>query len=478
MKKSSLTRSISGKFTALFLALLITASGHAELPTLGDPTQQNFTPFNEYLMGKQFYLTLKANVPFIDDLEVNDFVTNLGKTLVSYSDFPDKQFKFFVIKINSINAFAGPDAYLGFHTGLILAAKNESEFAGVMAHEIAHVTQRHLARALTDSSSSPAAMFATILAGILLASQNPDAGAALIYGGQAALIQSQINFTRANEHEADRIGINILKNAQINPEGMASFFETLLKYADANNILSQIEYLRTHPLNSTRVAEARNRINTENRELRSDSLDFQFTKARVLVQTHTNPEQLLTQLEQRENTDSVSEYTLGLAYIRNRKPQQAIKTLTALTHKESHPWVKLALSDAYSASNQAEPAMKILQSLHTLYPNYLPVSIRLARALIDDKQNIEAINLLNQLLRSQKKPVIYSTLAKAYFAEKNISLALEATSYEYELEGYIKQAAQQIENALQQENLKPLTVQRLQARKQVLMEQVLKESKL
>jgi predicted Zn-dependent protease len=481
LKYTSLTNRFSALLTAVIIGLstsLAPVPAHAELPTLGDPTQQSFSPFNEYLMGKQFYMTLRANVPFIEDLEVDDYVNTLGQRLVSHTDHVARDFKFFVIDINSINAFAGPDAYLGFHSGLILAAKNESEFAGVMAHEISHVTQRHLARALTESSTNPATMFATILAGILLASQNPDAGAALIYGGQAALIQSQINFTRSNEHEADRIGIRILQEAGINPEGMASFFETLLKNTDSNNLLSQMEYLRTHPLNSTRVAEARSRISEQSQALRDDSLDFQLMRSRILLQTHKDLARLVRQLADHGEEGIVNDYTLGLAYTANRQFDQAIETLTQLSNKQEHPWIKLALADAYLAANLPEKNLKLLQQLNTLYPNYLPVSIRYARALIDSQQADKAILLLNQQLKSQKKAVVYQTLARAYFIDNNIALALEATSHEYQQEGYLKQAVQQVENALQQNDLAPLTRQRLESRKQDLMLQIRKESRM
>jgi predicted Zn-dependent protease len=481
LKHTSLTKPLNTLLTAILIGLsscLLLLPAHAELPTLGDPTRQSFSPFNEYLMGKQFYMTLRANVSFVEDLEVNDYVTTLGQQLVSHTDHVDRDFKFFVININSINAFAGPDAYLGFHSGLILAARNESEFAGVMAHEISHVTQRHLARALTESNTNPATMFATILAGILLASQNPDAGAALIYGGQAALIQSQINFTRSNEHEADRIGIRILQEAGINPEGMASFFETLLKNTDSNNLLSQMEYLRTHPLNSTRVAEARNRISEESRSLRDDSLDFQLMRSRILLRSHKDPAQLVKQLAEHGEEGIVNDYTLGLAYTANRQFDKAIEKLTQLSQLEDHPWVKLALADAYLAGNKPKHNLQLLQQLNALYPNYLPVSIRYARALIDNQQADQAILLLNQQLKSRKEAVVYQTLARAYFIENNIALALEATSHEYQQTGYLKQAVQQIENALQQSDLAPLTRQRLESRKQDLMLQIRKESRI
>jgi len=460
------------------LLLCIALTSKAELPALGDPTQQELSPLDESLMGKNFYLTLQANLPFINDLEVNSYINSLGKKLISHSDNPDKKFRFFILDINNINAFAGPDAYLGFNSGLIIAAKNESEFAGVMAHEISHVTQRHLARAMTDSNTSPAAMFATILAGILVASQNPQAGAAIIYGGQAAAMQSQINFTRANEYEADRIGINILKNAGINPLGTANFFETLLQNSDSHSFISNIEYLRTHPLGTTRVAEARNRISREDTELPNDSLDYQLMRARVLVITNRTPNKLIQQILALDklNRDTVTDYTLGLAYIANNQSSKAITLLEKLTQSNTHPWIQLALADAYLEQNQTNNTLNILQQLNAIYPNYPPISIRLARSLTDNKQPIKAIELLTQQLRTHKLAKIYSTLAKSYFANNQITLALEATSFEYEIEGHLKQAAQQINNALQQPKLNTLTIQRLESRRKDLISQMKKEA--
>lgn len=452
---------------------------NAELPVLGDPTQQEFTPHREQQMGNQFYRTIKASVPFVTDLEVNDYMTNLGQRLISHSSQPDKKIRIFVLKVANINAFAGPDANMGFHTGLIISAKNESELAGVMAHEISHVTQRHLARAMTESNVNPATMFATILAGILVASQNPEAGAAIIYGGSAAMMQSQINFTRANEHEADRIGISVLRDAGINPDGMAGFFETLLEKSESNNIIAKMKYLRTHPLSTTRIAEAKNRINPKDRNLPDDSLNFQFVRARILVEMSTSIKKLVKQLEKltTEQVNITSQYTLGLAYTANGQTDKAIILLTKLNKEHPHPWIQLALSDAYLNANNKKAALKILTSLNTLLPNYLPVSIRYARSLIDTRQSEKAIIALNSQLRTQKQPIVYNTLAKAYFSRGQTSLALEATSYEYELEGYLNLAIQQINNSLQQPGLNKLTIQRLESRKRELSQKIRKQKR-
>ncbi len=469
--------------TTFYLACLVCLSlntvAYAELPDLGDPTRQELTPYKEYLMGQNFYRTLRANLPFVGDLEVNDYVNSLGRRLISHSGSPGTHFRFFVIEVPSINAFAGPNGYIGFHTGLIIEADNESEFAGVMAHEIAHVTQRHLARRMTDSNTSPATMFATILAGILVASQNPDAGAAVIYGGSAALLQSQINFTRANEHEADRIGIGVLRDSGINPQGMASFFNTLLQQSERDNLLSQMEYLRTHPLNTTRVAEASNRLQKTDSKLPSDSLDFQLTRARLMVRTTKQLEPFIRQLESIEpaSNNVVTRYTLGLAHLARHRPEDAIKVLQALSEQYEHPWIKLALADAHRENRDSPKARELLEQLNTLYPDYLPVSIRYAQALLDHDQPEQAISLLNRQLRSRKQSIVYNQLARAYYAAGKVSLAMEATSYEYELEGYLNLAIQQVNNALQQPSLNDLTQKRLESRKDELAKQIKKESR-
>jgi len=452
---------------SLCLCLILPVSTYADLPNLGDPTQKEISPFDEYVMGKKFYKAVKASVPFIEDLAVNDYVTNLGQRLVSQSNQPDKQFNFFVLKVNSINAFAGPGAQIGIHSGLFLEAENESQLAGVLAHEVSHVTQRHLARAMAESNSSPAAMIATVLAGILLSTQNPQAGAAVLYGGTAAMMQSKINFTRQNEYEADRIGITVLRDAGINPSGMAEFFETLLSKADSNNVLARMEYLRTHPLSSTRVAEAKHRINTIDKKLPNDSLNFQLSKARIIVSSVASLQDLIKKLAALDKSDRniTTDYTQAIALIAYEKPVAAIKKLKTLIKKNNHPWFQLALAKAYEKNNQAKKSFNELNQLHKLYPNYLPVTIEYANMLNHFKRYEDAIQLLKRQLQQKKLAITYQTLAQSYYANGQIASALEATSYQYELEGYLKLAAQQISNALKQPGLKPSTKHRLESRK-------------
>lgn len=461
----------------LSLSLIFMPPAYAELPVLGDPTQKELSPSDEYIMGKKFYRAVKASVPFIEDLAVNDYVSHLGQRLVSQSDQPDKTFNFFVLNVSSINAFAGPGAQIGIHAGLFLQADNESQLAGVLAHEVSHVTQRHLARGMTESKASPATIFATILAGILLSTQNPQAGAAVLYGGTAAMMQSKINFTRHNEYEADRIGVAVLRNAGINPTGMAEFFELLLSQANSNNVLARMEYLRTHPLSSARVAEAKHRINPADKNLPNDSLNFQLSKARIIINTITSLQDLIKRLEAlNKNEQNITTlYTHAIALIANDKPKAAIKKLNQLIKKKNHPWFQLALAKAYKNSEQTQKSYAVLNQLHKLYPNYLPVTIEYANRLNHLNRHTDAIQLLKKQLQQQKLAIIYQTLAQSYYANGQITSALEATSYQYEMNGHLKLAAQQISNALKQPGLKPSTKRRLESRKNDLSHTVKKE---
>jgi len=466
------------RFSGILMIFLLTISpAQAELPELGDPTQQQLTPYQEHLMGKNFYKTLRSSIPFVDDLVVNDYLDTLAQRLVSQSDQPDAHFKFFILKIPSINAFAGPDGYIGVHTGLYLSAANESELAGVLAHEISHVTQRHLARAMTESQSSPATIFAAILAGILVGAQDPNAGAAIIYGSTAAMMQSQINFTRQNEYEADRVAIKLLRNAGINPEGMAQFFETLLAKVESDNALARMEYLRTHPLSTSRIAEAKYRITDDDKKLPSDSLNFELSKARVRVVTAPSTQDLIHNLQTTAagKQSIITSYTLAIAYTANDRPRKAIPILQQLIRQQDHPWFQLALAKAYEKDGQRQAALQLLKKLEQLYPNYLPVSIAYGNSLIDLGKQEDAIALLKRLLQYRKEPVIYQTLAQAYYTNHQITAALEATSYQYELEGYLKLAVQQVDNALKQAELNSSTEERLKSRKAELSAELERE---
>jgi len=444
------------------MAFVVVTAAYAKLPTLGDPTLDSFSASEEQQLGLAFYRSLRANLTFIDDLPINYYLTSLGQRLASHSDAAGDQFHFFMIKAPTINAFAGPAAYIGIHTQLILEAKNESQLAGVLAHEIAHVSQRHLARAFDNSGQSTALTIAALLAAILIGTQDSQAGQAVLLSGIAGSQQSSINFTRSNEYEADRVGIGILADTGINPQGMVEFFDILLSKSSDGGM----EYLRTHPLGVNRVSEAKNRLDKKTANLPRDNLDFQFTKARLIILLSNQPEYYLD--DKVVGKGLIGQYQKALAAMRTQKADVAIRILKKLSKQHQHPWLRLALAEAYTVKHDDKKALEVLNALAKLYPGYLPVTMALVEALNNNNMPEKSIVLLKNQLQTDDYGIIYEALAKAYYANGQIGAALESTGNQYARQGYIELAIQQYDNALRQENISQSTKQRLEAAKKEL----------
>ena len=456
----------------LLLAMIATSGSQAELPTLGDPTLDSISTREEAQLGLSYYRYLKANLPIVEDIQLNDYLESLAQKLVTRSDEAGRQFTFFIVQSPVINAFALPAGYIGVHSGLFLDADNESQLASVLAHEISHVTQRHLARMIDESGNSMMINIATLLAAILVGTQDSQAGQAVLMGGMAGAQQSQINFTRANEYEADRIGIGLLIEAGINPDGMVEFFEHLL---DKSSGL-QIEYLRTHPLDINRVTEAKNRIKSEHSDLPKNSEDFLFAKARLAVLTSNN-NRLKKLIEANEQIDGVvADYLRGVALTRLDRAEESVSVLESLSKRHKHPWIKLALADAYFAVNDRNNTLSQLAQLHALYPGYLPVTLAYAKALNGFGQPEKSIELLLRQLQFDEYPEIYQVLAQAYHMNGQTSAALEATGNQYALQGYTELAIQQYGNALNQKDLSKTARARLETKKDELLE-LIRQSK-
>jgi len=258
----------------------------AALPDIGDPSARLLSPEAERRIGRALLHELRRKGLILDDPLVADYLRRLGARLVTASGRSAAEFTFFVVRDRQVNAFAAPGGHVGVHTGLILLAERESELAGVLAHEIAHVTQRHLARTFEAARRLSLPMAAAMLAAALIGSMDAEAGRAALAAGMAGLTQKRINFTRDNEREADRIGIEVLTRAGISGEGLVRFFERLDRQRRLYGT-EPPEFLSTHPVSASRIADARARL--PGRRGREDSLAFQIARARVDVLTSEDP---------------------------------------------------------------------------------------------------------------------------------------------------------------------------------------------
>ena len=272
-----------------FFALPGYADPADDLPDFGDSAGAIISPAQERKLGESFMRQIRRYAPVVDDEEVEDYIEQLGQSLAKHVDY-DGDFTFFMIDARPINAFAVPGGFIGFHTGLILNSKGESEVASVMAHEISHITQRHGARGIEAQARGNIPAMAALLGAMVLLAVDPQAGIGAITAVQAAQIQKRINFTRGNEREADRLGIKLLHEAGYNTKSMAEFFQrlqTASRYTDPKHIP---EILRTHPVTTNRISEAKERAEQlDNGTVRDDSFEYQIVWHKLNVAAADDP---------------------------------------------------------------------------------------------------------------------------------------------------------------------------------------------
>jgi predicted Zn-dependent protease len=391
------------------------------------------------------------DIPF-----AREYIQTLGNRLVKAGDAdPQTDFNFFVLDNPQINAFAGPGGHIGVYTGLIETTQSESELAAVIAHEIAHVTQKHLLRTFHQTSQMGIPSAAVILAAIVLgATAGGDAGMAAAIGGQAALIQQQINFTRANEKEADSVGINTLFASDFEPHAMPMFFERMGR---ANRAYSSElpEFLRTHPVTTNRIADSLSRAEQHPYTQHQDDLHYHLLKALLKQRSFDDGKEaekfFRTNLsEGRYRNGDSQRYGLVLSLMEQKNFDQALRELQPLL--KSHPTevvYQITRSQILSQTGQLKEAIASLESLQVLFPGDYALNIKLAELLQLNGQYDKAINLLQLLINSRPEDdLLYKNIARVA-GDKGDKLNAHTyyASYLY-LNGQLEQAIQQLEIAL------------------------------
>ncbi len=357
-------------------------------------------------------------------------------------------------------------------SGLILATRAENELAGVMGHETAHVTQRHLVKRLIDQSHtgliSTAAMLAAVLLGATAGRGNPGAMEGAILGTQSAAIQHQINYTRVQEYEADRIGISTMAAAQYDPLGMASFFDQLSRNSPSPERMSAIQFLIDHPLSADRVAEARNRAEQLGRIHHSDSLSYLLMRER-LRSLVGDPKAVRDRYVNLRNNgagfNTEQRYGMAVAQIAMRDPGAAIPELLALLR--DNPAVHQywgALGQAYIANGQLTQSRQVLERAVELFPRNGPITIRLAETLMQIGENERAKQILDDLFNQiEPTPNQAKLIARAAGAAGDLADSNYYTADYYLMGGDLKMAAAQLQSALTLPNLDPIQRARISA---------------
>tara|TARA_B100000959_G_scaffold35250_2_gene33684 strand:+ start:4996 stop:6414 length:1419 start_codon:yes stop_codon:yes gene_type:complete len=369
---------------------LFAANENISLPDFGDSAGSVISPSYERRLGQMFLKQVRQFSRIIDDPEVESYIQTLGYNLSSHSDNTEQPFTFFMIDNPVINAFAGPGGMIGINSGVILNSESESEFAGVVAHEIAHVTQRHLARMFEEAKKFSLPTAAAMIGALIIATQDPAAGQAAITGIAGFNVQNQINFTRENEEEADRIGISLLAKSDYDPRGMPEFFERLQKISKFSQS-SAPDFFRTHPLTTSRIADSRSRAESYPEKKFKNSHAYELIRYKLLAKTLKTPREAILFLRNRleKNEGGLSEklpirYGLAHAYILDSAYAHANQQIKHLLKNDANDVSYLLLAAKLETEqSKYDSAFRIYKKAYELYPDYKPVIMAYGRALMD-----------------------------------------------------------------------------------------------
>ena len=452
-KKINRLRAVSGAvaIVGMLLAAVPSASGQGasldlSLPDLGNPSSQALPASEAARIGREMMREIRQEVDLVDDPAVNAYIRDLGSRIAAATDTPAAAYRFFVVDDPRINAFAMPGGYIGVHSGLITASRNESELGAVIAHELSHVTQRHIARRIAAAEQTSLRTAAMVLAGLVIGSQNPQAGAAAVTTGMASGIDSQLAYSRDHEREADRTGIRILARASLDPTGMADFFEVL--QADNRYRSRAPAFLSTHPLTRARIADARSMA----RDMKPDSVfespDYGFARARLQVASAGNPGEAVEDFRARIDADDSPErrYGLAIALIADDRPDAAVDLLETLLDEEgAHDLFYVALAEAALADDRIDEALARIDDGLSLFPDSIGLRVGRVEALLQADRARDALASTRDLTHQQPDaPGIWQLHARTASAAADPNESALAMARYYAAQGDLQAGLSQL----------------------------------
>ena len=433
------------------------------LPSLGDTEREELSPLMERKLGEQIMRDIRRNRDYLDDAPLQEYLNGLGTSLLAVR--PEARgetqydFFFFAVRDPMLNAFALPGGFIGVHSALVLAAQNESELASVMAHEIGHVAQRHIARMLGKQKQDALIPLAAMVLGALTATASPDAGIAMMMGGQGLALQRQLNFSRVAEREADRVGLDIMREAGFETSGMVNFFGRL-QQVSRNYSDNTPPYLRSHPMTTERIADIQARIRDQRYRQHADSLDFPLIQARVKILQDPSQQGMLDaaagferQLQLKTRTAIIAG-KYGLAFIAlkqgdTKKAQSMLNDARAVLKNGAPAAKNIVLSslaiDIKLAAHQFREAVEEADAARNQFPLSRGIAHQYADALFAAGRYADAVTFLRdqaQLYRTE--PQLYERLAKTYAALNQQAQQHLALAESYALNGSLPAALDQL----------------------------------
>ncbi|THD12668.1 hypothetical protein B1808_12035 [Pseudofulvimonas gallinarii] len=461
------------------------------LPDLGSSAESLATPEELRRYGRQLLGSFRQAGLLFDDPLLDEYIETLGYRLVAHGRRPDQHFKFFLIRDRTVNAFAAPGGYIGTYAGMVLLTEREDELAAVLAHEVAHITQNHTLRGAESASKASLPIMLGMLAAMVAASQSSssssgDAAQAAIMGGMGLMQQAQINYTRANEYEADRIGIQTLAGAGFDPFAQADVWVRMSRFA-RNYGVSPPEILRTHPFESTRIVEAKARAEGMTVVPRQDTVGsghdgrYELFRERLRILTNGSSRDLVGYYRDRLDADPDSiydRYGLALALSQRDSFNEATRLATGLV--EAHPDTlafALLLADIDGRNGREAQALARYRELNTRHPDRAAILAPYAELLLkhgDVDDATLAANLLRPLIdRDTDHAKLYALIGRAYEISGDENRAAEAHALSAAYNGRFEDSLVQFERLQRRSDLDYYQRARVQARITELMPIVL-----
>ena len=446
------------RFLLCLVAVLVSVTPRAWaqslLPDLGDASSSVLSPQMERKLGESVMREIRTTEPnFVDDAEINEYLNTLGFKLLGAIPGSRQDFEFFAVREPSINAFALPGGFVGMHTGLLTAADSESEVASVLAHEITHVTQRHIARLFGAQKQMQIPAMIAMAAALLAARSRPDLaqGAAML--AQGAAISGQLGYSRDFEREADRIGFQTLQSAGFDVRAMPAFFEKLQRFTRISDDGSAPGYLRSHPLTADRVADAQNRAQNAPYQQHADSLEFHLVRAKLRAEA-SEPRDAVSFFksvlqDRRFANETAAHYGLAVALLRNRQYPEAKAEVARLRNATMRsPMIESLAARVLQGAGEGAAAIALIKEAIGRYPYYRPLVYSHVSALLEDKRTDEAMAVLREQLRLHPGNAhLIGMQAKAYAALGKRLLQHQAQAEVHVLQGNLPAAVEQLQLA-------------------------------
>ena len=420
------------------------------LPELGDRVSGAVSAAEEKIIGKEFLKQVYSQAPLISDPLIQEYSELLTYRLSEYSEVKDRRFTLLLIDDNSLNAFAAPGGVIGINGGLFLHANNEAEFSSVMAHELAHLSQRHFARNILNAQDRNLASALTMISSIALALISNNPGAMVV--GPALMQTQSLRYSRLFEKEADRVGFANLVRAGYNPKAMGEMFENM------NNLRrlageAPPEFLLTHPLSSSRISDAFNAAEGIPEDgTKKDSLEFSLIKTRFKVYYEKIPSQSLRYFiaeTKKENTDS-NIYGLALAYSQNNNLNESENLINILVNKyPKNLFLNTTKIEILTKAQKYDEALSLSNAFLEISPKNYPLTIAKSKLLLEMKRFFESEELIrDQLIRRNEDPELWLFLSEIQRNSKNIVGYHQSRAEYFLLLGQNEQALGQLEFAL------------------------------